>query len=481
MNVAATPGVNTYFAGSPVKSTGLSSDANINALLFETTTGSGQTDYWDSNKNYTQTASETIITYSFVADDSVKFAGGYTEPTIGTDTITAFTEEQKTAARDALEEWSKVADLEFVEVDETTDLVGTFRFGFTQSSDPNTAGWATPPTENPSGGDIWLSESTFNDSYAQGTSYGFATLLHEIGHALGLKHPFEDGVTLPANLDLTTYTIMSYTDDDTAGSSVWNYENNPYGDYIISSTPMLFDVAAVQHLYGAAENNVGATIYEFDPTKAEAKTIWDSDAPDSGFSDIFDLSLYSFGVDVDLNEGASSTIPTETWTLNDNISIAMGTTIENVITGSGDDHIVGNSVANEINSGGGDDVIATGDGSDIVVFQSGFGNDTITDFELGVDKLAILKSDNSLYTSAELSAYENSGNLVVTVASDTITLQNLDRVMDGHFLIRRLYHSRRSSILLTRFIGWKKANKTIECSKSLHNASYQWKKDTRWS
>lgn len=43
-----------------------------------------------------------------------------------------------------------------------------------------------------------------------GTS-GYETLLHEIGHALGLKHPFEGSPVLPKSLDSTEYTLMSYT------------------------------------------------------------------------------------------------------------------------------------------------------------------------------------------------------------------------------------------------------------------------------
>lgn len=43
-------------------------------------------------------------------------------------------------------------------------------------------------------------------------SAGFETLLHEVGHALGLKHPFEGDVRLPAALDHTANTLMSYTE-----------------------------------------------------------------------------------------------------------------------------------------------------------------------------------------------------------------------------------------------------------------------------
>lgn len=64
-------------------------------------------------------------------------------------------------------------------------------------------------------------------------SAGFEVLLHELGHALGLKHPFEGAVRLPATQDNTRLTLMSYTD---AGG--------PYRDF----AP--YDVAALLFLYG---------------------------------------------------------------------------------------------------------------------------------------------------------------------------------------------------------------------------------------
>lgn len=62
---------------------------------------------------------------------------------------------------------------------------------------------------------------------------GHELLLHEIGHALGLKHPFADGVTLPDHLDNTSNTLMSY-----------EHLGGPYGEF------RAFDIAALMFLYG---------------------------------------------------------------------------------------------------------------------------------------------------------------------------------------------------------------------------------------
>ena len=62
---------------------------------------------------------------------------------------------------------------------------------------------------------------------------GYQTLLHELGHALGLKHPFEDSITLPTSQDNTANTLMSYTE-----------VGGPYSSYRPD------DIAALMWLYG---------------------------------------------------------------------------------------------------------------------------------------------------------------------------------------------------------------------------------------
>jgi len=62
---------------------------------------------------------------------------------------------------------------------------------------------------------------------------GYLTVLHEVGHALGLKHPFQGAVVLPNNIDNTNYTVMSYNN------------STPY-----PTTYGPIDIAALRYLYG---------------------------------------------------------------------------------------------------------------------------------------------------------------------------------------------------------------------------------------
>jgi serralysin len=186
---------------------------------------------------------------------------------------------QQGAARSALQSWANVANIVISEVADTSTNVGDIRFAWTSVSNQMSDGreywgWATPPNSYwPSGGDIWistLSSGATNTDWSVG-SQNFNSLTHELGHALGLKHPFDDNPVLPSGQDSGQYTIMSYTDHP---HSIFRHVTaNTNGNYSFSyvnvqpDTPMLYDVAAIQYIYGAnLSYRTGDDIYTFDPS-----------------------------------------------------------------------------------------------------------------------------------------------------------------------------------------------------------------------
>ena len=101
--------------------------------------------------------------------------------------------------------------------------------------------WGYGPYEQPGeawpeNGDIWFDKAYAPNLRLAPGQEGFATMLHEIGHALGLDHPFDDGSpgepVLSSFLDTDKFTVMSYT----AELSTLAY----------ASTPQVLDILAIQ-------------------------------------------------------------------------------------------------------------------------------------------------------------------------------------------------------------------------------------------
>ena len=260
---------------------------------------------WDAGIVY----KEPTITYSF-PNSMLDYGSNYSnEPRSN---FAALNPEQQSAIEYMLKQFDSVIDWGFAKVSygDLNDQFATIRYGLT---DKTTSAWAYEPSEKAQGGDAWFNNSKhLYDAPIIGTD-AWATFLHETGHTLGLKHPHEKvsgfGV-VPLDHDSLEYTQMSYRSyvgDKTNGE----YSNETFG---YPQTLMMYDIAALQYMYGVEWTPNDDTRYTWSNTTGQEfingvgqpipdanrifMTIWDG-----GGNDTLDFSNYTTNLLVDLQPG----------------------------------------------------------------------------------------------------------------------------------------------------------------------------------
>lgn len=326
---------------------------------------------------------------------------------------------EKAAYRKALAAWASVADVTFTEVFsegaanlvEHTESEAVIRAGL--------LGWHETPedaqfSDQAHGHFNWQQYGypthggtpTWHPAGLVAGGYGYHTYLHELGHALGLAHPHDKGggsTVMPGvtfgndqdtgnfNLNQSIYTAMSYVDG-------WALRQDPFGhgvsDAGYNSGPGAFDIAAMQHLYGANMGTGAGNNTYWIPKHGGWQAIWDSGGNDtlrsSGRGDAV-INLGSATLDNSPTGGGALsyirnagnndyfggyTIAGDFTNVIGNVGGETGVIIENATGGGGDDRIVGNGVANTLRGGRGDDVVNGGSGNDLLA--GGTGNDRLS-------------------------------------------------------------------------------------------------------
>lgn len=338
----------------------------------------GKPKKWVSDPDLTDQYSvnnSTVISYSFPGLDSTTPLYSY-EDDRGEISAIPFSSAQADDIRQAFKEISKFVNITFVEIEEDGSSAGTIRLAMNTITDEagnyreGIAATADPPSEEPRGGDVFFNKQFNSGNFSTGlvqnseTGVGDVTVLyHEIFHALGMEHPVDNKETLfQESKNSREYTVMADEFSSENGAD-FNLNGN---NYKVASTPMVYDIAPLQYLYGAnMSHNASDTNYSYKPDTPFIEAIWDA-----GGTDTLDFSNFRKANTISLVDGEYSTIGFDVdWSMTDNLGIAFDAIIENAIGGSGDDTIKGNDSSNSIEGGPGNDVIDGGKGNDTAVYK----------------------------------------------------------------------------------------------------------------
>jgi DNA/RNA endonuclease YhcR with UshA esterase domain len=295
----------------------------------------------------------------------------------------------------------------FQNITETTTTHAAIRLA--NSSSPATS-YAYYPSTAPVGGDVFYGGTGQNP--VMGNFDSGQAILHEIGHSLGLKHGQDNntyGVMNANRLDIE-FSLMNYA----------NYIGSTEGFATAAQSAqsyMMYDIAAFQYMYGANFSQVGHNnTYTWSATTGTEfingvsqgipvdnhifETIWTE-----GANSTYDLSNFSqnqvdnmnaggwmdFSTNqlADLNAFAPSKPQGEIFARADiynalEYSGDSRSLIDNIITGSGDDTIIGNAANNVVDGGGGTNTfVETGNHTNYNFRRLNTGYIQITDLRSG--------------------------------------------------------------------------------------------------
>ncbi|MCA4920082.1 MAG: M10 family metallopeptidase C-terminal domain-containing protein, partial [Roseomonas sp.] len=387
---------------------------------------------WNDTPSLPSTGGPTTISYNYVQnqymygdDHKIYLAGPWSNNEV-------------TAAENALNAWEAVANIDFVQVSSSVDTDIKLWTAPSAAIGGALGNSGFPALSNNTHVNIFFNNQ--DSSWAswglgRGT-YGYVTLLHELGHALGLAHPHDGGPAPDAtlfpgvtaafgdygdyNFNQGIYSIMSYND---GWATQYPNHNSLYFGW--SATPMAFDIAAIQMIYGANTTyRTGNDTYLL-PNGAPWDTfwtcIWDAGGVDEitnaghGNRCLIDLRAATLTA----GEGGGGFVSYGPGVVG-GFTIAHGVVIENATGGYGADTLIGNEANNVLTGNDGGDSMLGGNGADTL--DGGLGNDFINGGN---------GADIASYADAGGAVTVNLGTGRATGAAGADTLAGVEGVLGG--------------------------------------------------
>lgn len=350
-------------------------------------------------------AAPTVVTYSFdrVGSDYISDFPGDNQAL--EDSFRQLTASQKATTRDAFDLWADVSGLRFVEV---APGQGDMRFGnynFGTVGENGSAAFAYLPDRRLDGGGEF-EQTPLGDVYVNRTEINFTSIdlmAHEIGHALGLDHPFDGDLTLATDLDNTSRTVMSYTGPERGRLGI-------------------YDIQAIQYLYGTANFQAGpaGTIeaWSFNETDLIVSQRWGNAASE----------IYGTSLDDIIRAGGGN----DTAAGYDGDDTMLGGAGNDVfLGGGGNDRQIGQDGSDRLDGEAGNDVLIGGAGADFLF--GGLGDDRLSG-SADNDTLRGEGGADNLFGGAGndlLNGGDQSDNLFGQTDDDVLSGANGDDTLNG--------------------------------------------------
>jgi len=406
------------------------------------------------------TSYETTITYAFLDPNKDQYHNlgtmedtKYFQPYLSADTAHPYNDNAKNMMRSILDMTSDIFKITFEEVDYK---IAQIKFSlYTSTSETGSTNYAGYPDNSPKNNVLVGDENTFKESNFVEINPGgitFNIAIHELGHNMGLSHPFAGYPDTPGYAESYyangLFTAMAYAtfwskDVDIyesgspnkflryANSNIGLEKDTQYGikdDYIIA--PLGWgrdDILTLGHMYGLRDNyNAGDNIYSWDKDKNIFETIHDM-----GGNDTIDLSNYDWDMDIDLNPGAVSEVgigQERIWWNNqkgektgDVFILSWETVIEKYIGSSGSNTItLNNKISNTVD---------LGNSNNINTVKNGIPTDTILGSPYEDHIYITISNLDEINDSINIDGGADFDWLVIEAPLKTNSLENIDTIV----------------------------------------------------
>lgn len=278
---------------------------------------------------------------------------------------------------------------------------------------------------------------------------GFATIVHELLHGLGLAHPHDGGgasaampgVTSAFNdygntthqLNQGVFTTMSYNGGyNTGPNGTAGQDRFLGGDWGYEAGPMALDIAVVQDLYGAnTSTRTGNDTYVLPGSNTGGtawKSIWDAGGTSDtiAYSGSRDATIDLRQATLQYEEGGGGFLSSVAGVAG-GFTIANGAVIENATGGSGNDTLTGNTADNILNGGAGNNLLIGGLGNDEL---RGLGGSDTANGGQGRDR-AFLGGGNDVYNDHVQTGFDGSDLVFLGSGNDTANLDGGNDTVHG--------------------------------------------------